>query len=64
VFGNPGSTKRTFLQRFPDDFLFYSSRVGYDEAPQLDYDESETPTGSARRRRRHKRQRNKVTRTH
>jgi hypothetical protein len=44
--------------------IFYSSRAGYDEPPHIEYDESETPTGSARRPRRHKRQRNKVTRTH
>ena len=39
--------------------IFYSSRAGYDEAPQIEYDdgsdaetvapESETPTGSVRR---------------
>ena len=44
--------------------IFYSSRAGYDEPPHIEYDESETLTGSARRPRRHKRQRNKITRTH
>jgi hypothetical protein len=39
--------------------IFYTSRAGYDEAPQIEYDdgsdaetvapESETPTGSVRR---------------
>jgi len=44
--------------------IFYSSRAGYDEPPHIEYDESETLTGSARRPRLHKRQRNKITRTH
>jgi hypothetical protein len=56
--------------------IFFSSRAGYDEAPQIEYDdgsdaetaapESETPTGSARRpqeqkdRRQEKRRRDKA----
>jgi len=60
--------------------IFYSSRAGYDEAPQIEYDEGDAETAASRKRKRRqgvpagskeptaqrqeKRQRNKVTRTH
>jgi hypothetical protein len=42
--------------------IFYSSRAGYDEAPQIEYDEESDQEPKARRQK--KRQRKKVTRTH
>jgi hypothetical protein len=41
--------------------IFYSSRAGYDEAPQIEYDEESDQEPKARRQK--KRQRKKVTRT-